>query len=371
MVLAEGRIPIAVIGTGDVAQRSYFPALASVQHLVQVVAVSDLDEARARRGADTCASWSSGVATYSDYRRLLAHPGLEAVVNLTPAPQHSEVNSAALASGLHVLSEKPIATTVEDTDRLIAEAEKRAKLFLVAPGIAATPLVRWLRQLVASGHLGHPTVATGRFGGLGPAAWRDYSGDPAVFYSEAVGPMVDQGVYLVHALTALLGPVRRVQALGGITIPERLSVSKNAMGERVQVRSADVLLVNLAFEGGAFAQVFSSFAAPASACPTLELHFTEGSVSVRDIVSAVAPVDLYERGPGALAVEGWRRGLVPPGTDAGVGTVGRAAVHFVRCLAGLDEPVLTAKHSRHVFEVMAAAKALAGTGDSALITSSF
>ena len=371
MVVAEGKIPIGVLGTGDVALRSYFPALASIQDLVQVVAVSDLDEARARRGVDACASWSPGAAAYTDHRQLLTHPGLEAVINLTPVPSHSEVNTAALAAGIHVLSEKPIATTLEDTDRLIDEAEKAGKLLLAAPGIAATPLVRWLHELTTSGRLGHPTVATGRFGGLGPAGWRDYSGDPSVFYSEAVGPMVDQGVYLLHTLTALFGPVRRLQSLGGITVPERASVSKNAMGQRVEVRSADVLLVNLAFGDGVFAQVFSSFAAPASACPTLELHFSKGTVSVPDIVSAVAHVDMYETDPSALGLEGWRRGLVPPGSDPGVGTVGRAAVHFVRCLAGLDEPVLTGKHSRHVFEVMTTAKALAGTGASALITSTF
>ena len=60
---------------------------------------------------------------FTDYRRLLALPEVEAVHVVVPSYLHTEVALAAIEAGKHVLLEKPMATTVEDCERIVAAAE--------------------------------------------------------------------------------------------------------------------------------------------------------------------------------------------------------------------------------------------------------
>ncbi len=211
---------------------------------------------------------------------LLADPEVAGVLNLTPAPFHHEVNVAALQAGKHVFSEKPIAGTVADARASIALARERGLTFLCAPAVMATNRFRWLKEQLDAGWLGRPTLAVGQYGNMGPAAWRDYKGDPAVFYGTSVGPALDLGVYILHAITGLFGPARRVEAFGGISIPKRNVLIPGREGQIVEVLAPDHLLIHLDFGENRFAQVLSSFATPRSKAPMLELHGELGTVSI-------------------------------------------------------------------------------------------
>src|SRR5690606_23306899 len=105
---------------------------------------------------------------------------------------------------------------------LAERARAAGTLLLCAPGTMATARFQWLKQLIDEGAFGNLTVATGQMGNLGPASWSEYTGDPRVFYSRSVGPVLDLGVYVLHAITGLFGVAKRVQAFAGIAIPERV-----------------------------------------------------------------------------------------------------------------------------------------------------
>src|SRR6185312_12701090 len=107
---------------------------------------------------------------------------------------------------------------------------------------------------------------------MGPAAWRVYTGDPAVFYTPGVGPMIDLGVYALHAITGILGPVKRIQAMGGISIPERNVLIDRLAGQKIAVSTPDHILLHLDFGNATFGQVLASFATPRSKAPALEVH---------------------------------------------------------------------------------------------------
>ena len=119
-----------------------------------------------------------------------------------------------------------------------------------------------LGQELDAGWLGRPTLAVGQMANMGPAAWLEYQGDPAVFYSAAVGPALDTGVYILHAITGLFGPAWRVEAFGGIAIPRRSVLIPGREGQVVEVGAPDHLLIHLDFGQNRFAQVLSSFATP-------------------------------------------------------------------------------------------------------------
>ena len=245
--MTSERLRIGIVGCGDVAHRHYLPGIESRADRVAITALADPTRGAAERLAGAVASWSPGARTYRDVEEMLRSEALDAVFNLTPAPLHGTVNRAILDSGIACFSEKPMASTVAEADALIALADSNDAFFLCAPGSAATALVRWLKELAGSGRLGRPTLAVAHHADPGPAAWREYTGDPTPFYREGVGPVFDHGVYRLHEMTSVLGPVRRVQAMGSIAIPRRRIRGGPLTGQTIDVTTPDHVLIQLEF----------------------------------------------------------------------------------------------------------------------------
>jgi predicted dehydrogenase len=296
------------------------------------------------------ANWSPAAIGALDLATALARPGLVAAVNLTPAPMHGTVNRALLEAGLHLYSEKPLASTVAEATSLIDLARRRELQFLCAPGSAATARFRWLVDTIASGRYGSPTLAVAHHADPGPAAWREYTGDPTPFYREGVGPVFDHGVYRLHEMTTLLGPVARVQAMGSISSPTRVVRGGPLTGRTIQVTTPDHVLINLEFRSGALGQLLASFGTPATRAPWLELHFPMATLSFSgQSWEPDAPASLYLDDEGPDAREGWLDRIELP-TDA-TGTVETGVTHFIACLRGEATPILTAEHARHVLDI--------------------
>ena len=350
MPAADHQLRLAIVGTGDVAYRHYLPALESLGDRVAITAFVDPRPGAAERAATAVAGWSPGVASYLDLDAMLADGVADAAIDLAPAPRHGPINAAILDAGLHLYSEKPLAGSVPEADRLIATAAERGVRFLCAPGVAVTERFRWLAELIASGRYGRPTLAVTHHADPGPAAWREYTGDPTPFYREGVGPVFDHGVYRLHALTMLLGPVARVQAMGTIATPTRVVRGGPLTGQTIEVTTPDHVLINLEFAGGALGQLLASFGTPSSLAPWLELHFPMATLSFSGPgYDKDDPVSLYVDDDGPLAREGWQHGIEVP-TDE-ISVVEAGARHFIDCLRGEAEPVLTAEHARHVLEI--------------------
>lgn len=353
-------IEVGIVGCGDVAFRHYLPSLAALTDRARVVACYDPQYARAQRAA----ARFPGALPYERYAAFLQHPGLAAILNLTPAPYHYEVTRAALDAGMHVYSEKPLAGTLEEALALGALAKQRGRLLLCAPALLATPRFKWLRAVLESGRLGRPTLAVGQLATMGPASWHGYTGDPTVFYSAGVGPVSDIGVYLLQAITGLLGPVRRIQALGGITIPERTVRTGPLAGQTIAVTTNDHMLLQLDCGNNSFAQVLASYAVPGSKAPVLEIHCTAGTISISRAhwFDASGPVDLLLRDDSALALEGWMERVAPPGATPGTDVIATGPAHFIACLLGHEAPLLTAERACHLLEIVLLAEESARDG---------
>ncbi len=364
-------ISLGFAGCGDVAFRTYFPVLPSLeeQGLARVVGCFDPRAPQAERAA----ALFDGARAYGALSDLLAHDGLDAVVNLTPAPVHREVNTAILEAGKHLFSEKPLAGSVAEAQDLIALAERQGRLLLCAPAVMVARRFAWLRELIAAGRIGRPTLAVGQMANMGPAAWRGYTGDPAVFYGPSVGPLLDTGVYILHAITGLLGPARRVLAMGGVAIPHRQVLIPGREGETVEVTANDQMLVQLDLGETTFAQMLSSFAVPASAAPALEIHGTAGSLSISldTWYDANGGTDIFQTDQSPLGLAGWLRNVVPPDPSPYTNLIGAGIPHFVGCLLGDEEPVPTAAHATHVLEIIDAATRSAAEGRAIALATTF
>lgn len=347
------RLRVGLIGCGDVAHRRYLPALAALGDRVELVGCSDPEGDKARRAADSVRSMWPEVRAFTALGDLLRDGRLHAAFNITPAPAHAEITTACLEAGVHVYSEKPLASSLADADRLIALARDRGLLLLCAPAVAVSRQTRWLADIIASERLGHLSLAVAHHADTGPATWREYTGDPTVFYGPGVGPVFDHGVYRLHAMTALMGPVKRVQAMGAIGNASRIVRAGPLAGQTIAVTSPDHVLMNLEFASGALGQLLTSFGAAATQAPWLELHFSHGTVSFAGESSDKdAPASIYFDDDSPLGLEGWVHGLRPPPPGDELGVVEKGVAHAIGCLLGEETPILTAEHARHVLDII-------------------
>lgn len=116
---------------------------------VELVAVADPDPDALRRAM-------TGRATrgYADPATMFAEEQLDVVSIVAPTSLHLPVTLAALAAGAHVLVEKPIASTREEAEQMIAAARDAGRLLTVGHIERFNPAIRELRRRLDGGELG-------------------------------------------------------------------------------------------------------------------------------------------------------------------------------------------------------------------------
>ena len=126
---------------------------------VDVVALAYMNEALAKEKAASLHIAKS----YGSYEALLADPAIQVVHNATPNFLHYPVNSAIIAKGKHVVSDKPLALSGDEARRLRDQAVKAGVFHAVTFGYRGNPLVQQARQAIASGHIGRPHFVHGYY----------------------------------------------------------------------------------------------------------------------------------------------------------------------------------------------------------------
>ena len=139
---------VGVISCSDMAQ-SHMLAVKNHEQ-AYLAAICDVDEEKLREAGD-----KMGVeARYTDYRELLHHPGLDAVIIVTPDQLHREMVEESLKAGLHVLCEKPLALLREDLNAIVAASRASDKKLMVGQICRFTPGFAKAKELIDAGELG-------------------------------------------------------------------------------------------------------------------------------------------------------------------------------------------------------------------------
>ncbi len=102
-------------------------------------------------------------ACYSEFRRAFSDVEADAVLCVTPPDLHHEVALAALEAGLHVLTEKPLADTMERARRMVQAAQEAGRVLMVSQNYRFQPWVRTVRQLLSGDEFGRADSITLRF----------------------------------------------------------------------------------------------------------------------------------------------------------------------------------------------------------------
>lgn len=115
-----------------------------------LAAVCDAD----LRRLDEVRSKYEGVQIYVDAPAMFANAALDAVVIAAPAPAHADLALQAIAAGVHVFVEKPLALNLEDAERVVEAAERAGLTLFVGHVLLYHPAVRALLDCVNSGRIG-------------------------------------------------------------------------------------------------------------------------------------------------------------------------------------------------------------------------
>lgn len=149
-----GKTRAALVGCGGIS-RAW---LGSTQAMdpVEIVALVDVAVGNAQARAQEFALGNALIT--NDLERALANTHPEVVFNCTTPEAHAPVTLMALAHGCHVLTEKPLADTMDNAHRMIAAAEAADRILAVVQNRRYDPNIRRLRNLVESGVVGPLTT---------------------------------------------------------------------------------------------------------------------------------------------------------------------------------------------------------------------
>ena len=258
----QREIGIGVIGMGwmgELHSRSHnqvpvrFP---DAPALGKLVICADNFESRARASAARhgFSEWTT------DWRKVLAHPEVEAVSITTPNFLHREVAEAAAKAGKSIWLEKPCGREPADT-KAIADAIRAAAVTShIGFNYRMCPVVQYAKQIVDAGRLGTLTHFRGRF-------LEGYAGNPDTMLSwrflraqAGAGVVADMLSHVVDQAHFLAGPIKRVVAQKNTFIADRpepipgegthFSIRKG--GPRAAVENEDYVGALVEFSNGVF-----------------------------------------------------------------------------------------------------------------------
>ncbi|WP_076261372.1 Gfo/Idh/MocA family protein [Intrasporangium flavum] len=268
-------IGVAVVGAG-MAGRAHCAGYRTAPTLfdpplppVRYVAVIDADASVASDAATRYGFERSG----TDWRELLDDDGVHVVSVVVANHLHREITEALLAAGKHVLSEKPLAASLEDAQAMVAAAQAHPdQVTGVGFVYRRQPAVAAIRDLLRD-ELGEISHFNGRYwcdyalSPQVPMAWR-YQGGPGT------GALADIGSHLIDVAEFLCGPMLSV---GGATFTTKVTERALPLGTtygharaelsdvREPVENDDVATFTAHFENGAVGTFSISRIAPGHA----------------------------------------------------------------------------------------------------------
>jgi predicted dehydrogenase len=182
---------VGFIGCGRHATKMLYPSL----HLarMQLVAVCDVDEAKARRNA----RWFGAERVYTDHRRMLDEESLEAVLVCTGTNTHTPLALDCVERGTPVFVEKPPALNLAEAERLRERSEAAGVPVMVGTMKRHALIYRRMKDIMASPDFG-PVGAVEAKMALG---WKNCNG---------FALLLDAGIHIVDLLHFLMGEVAEV-----------------------------------------------------------------------------------------------------------------------------------------------------------------
>ena len=331
-VLAVGVIGVGLQGE---LQVQCFQGL----HNATVVAVADLNEARAREVAERC-----GVASvYVDYNEMLRESELDAVSVVLPDHLHRDPGLAVIESGRHLLMEKPLATSVEDGEAIVRAARRKGVKMMVNFSNRFMLPMQQIYKAFRDGELGEPVYAYLRLNNTIHVptqmlrSWSSHTRLPFWLMSHLVD---------------------RIRWIWGSDPVRAYAVERSVVLKEMGIDTPDLYHGTVEFDNGAVATFESCWILP-NTSPTvvdskMEMIFTRATVSV----------DAQQ----TMVQKATQESFTYPGTQLGVveghpvGFVAESLRHFTESVLAGRDPGPSGEDGLMVLKTTAAIVESAGTG---------
>ena len=222
------RLSLCIVGCGKYA-RTVMEYICDMADEIEVSFASrDIDKAR-----EYCEEYA-GSAYYGSYEDAASDPRVDALYFITPHDLHLENARLAAKHGKHVLMEKPIARTVEESRKLIEATQNAGVTLMVGENFRFDPATDKAKDLIAQGAIGDLSLIDIQSENLddGCEGWR------LSLERCGGGRMIDGGIHYVDVLRNLAGHPERVYAV----VPERKMIPG--------LEGEDSMAVTASFPGG-------------------------------------------------------------------------------------------------------------------------
>ncbi len=257
------RLRFGIIGAGGIA-RTHAKCLRGLEDTAELVAVADaVPEAAARFGQEF------GVQTYGGpdaVHQLLARADIDAVSLATPSGLHADQSVMSLQAGKHVLTEKPLAITLEQADRMIAAERASGKALGCVYQNRLQPGAQLVHEAITQGHFGKILHANSYLKWYRSQAYYDAGGWRGTWAMDGGGALMNQSVHYIDMMQWLAGPVRAISAYAG------------TLHHRIETEDAAVAV--LRFHSGALGTIEGMTNAIAGTYDRVEVFGTEGMAAI-------------------------------------------------------------------------------------------
>ena len=205
------KIRIAIVGCGRIS-KNHFASIERHKNDLELIAVCDVDQ----EVLSSCQE-AYGVPGYQDMDEMLQSERIDVVALCTPSGLHPYQTILAAQHGLHVITEKPMATHWRDGVRMVKSCDDAGvRLFVVKQNRRNTTLQLLKRALSEKRfgkiHMVHLNVFWTR-----PQSYYDQGGGWRGTWEFDGGAFMNQASHYVDLLDWLIGPVEKVQAMMSTT----------------------------------------------------------------------------------------------------------------------------------------------------------
>ncbi|TXK84154.1 Gfo/Idh/MocA family protein [Paenibacillus sp. N3.4] len=251
----------AIIGVGVIGSM-HAKWLQEIER-AKLIAVCDINPAKAKEIGERY-----GCDYYSDLNDMLSRPDIDIVHVCTPSGMHSEHTIACARAGKHIISEKPIDTTVAKAEEMVAECRKAGvKLAVISQHRFQDSTVQ-VKQELDAGRFGTLIAGTGAINWYRSQEYYDSGEWRGTWELDGGGALMNQGVHTVDVLQYLMGPVESVTAY-----------CKTAGHDRIEVE--DIAVAILKFRNGAIGTLLGTTCAYPGLSARIEVFGKDGSAVIQ------------------------------------------------------------------------------------------
>ncbi|MDK2895885.1 MAG: hypothetical protein PWP04_5 [Candidatus Atribacteria bacterium] len=257
--MGDKKVKIGMIGLGRIS-KTHLKSIAQLKE-AELTAVCDVNEGIVKE-----LSLTYGIEGFTDYRKLIAYPEVEAIMVLTPPETHFEIVNCALEANKHIFCEKPLTSSLKEAYKMKEQVVSREIVFQIGFTERYNEGYRVTRQAISDGLVGIPFIMRSK---------RDIPGsfveniDWIKDSNRGGGPLVE---CLIHDIDLAHWYF------------ESKVVTVTASAYRARFKHFDNVSLLLEFQSGAIANLSSSWSLSDDCqwCAFCELIGSEGSIEIKN-----------------------------------------------------------------------------------------